>query len=170
MLTWLRCSSLDILEEYGLHSLVTYMSSWPQNYLNIQITKARVQQHPFRTASEHIRNTSRVFHHDRIIFLTLWVWTILYYLLPFRFRAMLLLTHCLSLFPLFVGVCIWSLFCNAVLSVISRFAIISHGLRIRIYHECEVRPEDRRWASRGLPNDDKRWSWGTDFSILPSHE
>ena len=31
-------------------------------------------------------------------------------------------------------------------------------------------PEDRRLASRGLPSDDKRWSRGTDFSILPSHE
>ena len=47
---------------------------------------------------------------------------------------------------------------------------------IRIYHEeCEgkiekICPEDRRLALRGLPSDDKRWSRGTDFSTLPSHE
>ena len=37
----------------------------------------------------------------------------------------LLLIHCLLLFPLFVGVLCWSVFCNAVLSVLSSFAIIS---------------------------------------------
>ena len=58
---------------------------------------------------------------------------------------------------------------------------------IRIYHECEggieyknlswvwgldrkIRLKDRHLASRGLPSDDKLWSRGTDFSILPSHE
>ena len=34
----------------------------------------------------------------------------------------------------------------------------------------KICPEGRRLASRGLPSDDKRWSSGTDFSILPSHE
>ena len=32
------------------------------------------------------------------------------------------------------------------------------------------RPEDRHLASRGSPSDDKRWSRGSYFSTLPSHE
>ena len=31
-------------------------------------------------------------------------------------------------------------------------------------------PEDHRLASQGLPSDDKRWSWGTDFSVPTSQE
>ena len=34
----------------------------------------------------------------------------------------------------------------------------------------KIRPDDRHLASRGLPSDDKWWSRGTAFSILPSHE
>ena len=34
----------------------------------------------------------------------------------------------------------------------------------------KIRPKDHRLASRGLPNDDNRWSRGTDFSIPSSHE
>ena len=30
----------------------------------------------------------------------------------------------------------------------------------------KIRPDDHRWASRGLPSDDKRCSRGTDCSIL----
>ena len=37
----------------------------------------------------------------------------------------LLLIHCLLSLPLFVGVCVWSLFCCLVLSVLSSFTIIS---------------------------------------------
>ena len=36
----------------------------------------------------------------------------------------MLLVNCLLLHPMFVGFCVWSLFCNAVLNVISSFAII----------------------------------------------
>ena len=35
-----------------------------------------------------------------------------------------MLVPCLLLLPLFVGVCVWSLFCCAVLSVLYNFAII----------------------------------------------
>ena len=34
----------------------------------------------------------------------------------------------------------------------------------------KICPEDHRLASRGLPSDDKRWSWGTDFSIPSLHD
>ena len=37
---------------------------------------------------------------------------------------MLLLIHCLLLLPLFIGVCLWSLFSCAVCSVLSSFAIM----------------------------------------------
>ena len=48
-------------------------------------------------------------------------------------------------------------------------------LTIRIPHECEggiekIRAEDRRLASRDLTSYDKRWSRGTDFPYLSSHE
>ena len=42
---------------------------------------------------------------------------------------MLLLIHCLSLLPLFVGFCVWSLFCYAVLSALSSFAFHMTGKR-----------------------------------------
>ena len=35
--------------------------------------------------------------------------------------VLLLLIHCLLLLPLFVGICVWSLLCISVLSVISKF-------------------------------------------------
>ena len=35
-------------------------------------------------------------------------------------------------------------------------AVLRFIIVIRIYHECEGRPENRRLASRGLPSDDKR--------------
>ena len=52
------------------------------------------------------------------------------------------------------------LFCNEAPSVLSSFAITLLN-NIRIYHECEgriekFRPDDRRFASRGLLSDDKR--------------
>ena len=37
---------------------------------------------------------------------------------------LLLLIHSLLLLPLFVGVCVWSLLCYAVLSVLSSLAVI----------------------------------------------
>ena len=38
--------------------------------------------------------------------------------------VLLLLIHCLLLLPLFVGFCVLSLFCNALLSFLSSFVII----------------------------------------------
>ena len=35
-------------------------------------------------------------------------------------------------------------------------------MRVRVGQK-KIRSEDHRLASRGLPSDDKRWSWGTDF-------
>ena len=37
-------------------------------------------------------------------------------------------------------------------------------------YDRKIRPENRRLAPRGVPSDDKRWSRGRDFSILPSYE
>ena len=37
--------------------------------------------------------------------------------------SVLLLIPCILLLLLFIGFCVWSLFCNAVLNVISGFAI-----------------------------------------------
>ena len=43
---------------------------------------------------------------------------------PASQQASQLLIHCLLLLPLFVGFCVWSLFCNAVISVLSCYSII----------------------------------------------
>ena len=38
-------------------------------------------------------------------------------------EVLVLLVHCLLFLPLFVGVCVWSLLCYALLGVLSSFAI-----------------------------------------------
>ena len=50
--------------------------------------------------------------------------------------SVLLLIHCLLLLLLFVGFCVWSLFCNAVLNVISGFAINMLRKRERFAFLC----------------------------------
>ena len=35
-----------------------------------------------------------------------------------------MLIHCLMLVPMFVDLCVWSLFCNSVLGIFSSFVII----------------------------------------------
>ena len=96
MLTWLRCSSLDILEEYGLHSLVTYMSDWPQMTYTFRSLKQEYGNiHLGLHRNTHWKHKQGLSLHYTLFCLTLWGWTILYYLLPFRYRIMLLLTNCL---------------------------------------------------------------------------
>ena len=43
------------------------------------------------------------------------------------------------------------------------------AVNIRISHDRKLCHEEHRLASRALPSDDKRWSWGMDFSIPSSH-
>ena len=57
--------------------------------------------------------------------------------------ALQLFIQCLLLLPKFVGFSVGSLFCCAVLCVLSSFAIISHGKRARVAllllcSECNV--------------------------------
>ena len=61
-----------------------------------------------------------------------------------------------------------------ILSITRQIKYCTRHIIIRIYHEFEGRieksiPRIAHLASWGLPSDDKRWSQGTDFSILPSH-
>ena len=39
-------------------------------------------------------------------------------------EVLLLLIHCLLMFPLFVGFCVWAICCYSILSALSSFAII----------------------------------------------
>ena len=64
--------------------------------------------------------------------------------------VLILLIHCLLLLSLSVGICIWSLFRYAVLSVLPRFAIILMGKRelVVVGEEREREREREREGER----------------------